>query len=364
MLGRQHHVGRAEQRVRTGREHPEIAVHAVEREVHLGADRAADPVLLHLPGAGRPVHPLEVLEQAVGVGGDLEHPLAHRPAHHVEAADLALAVDDLLVGQHRAQGRAPVDRHVRHVGQAAFEELEEDPLRPAVVAGVGGVDLTRPVVREPGALHLPPEGGDVLGGGDRRMDAGLDRVLLGGQAEGVPAHRVQDVEAAHALVTRDDVAGRVALEVADVKSRPGRVWEHVEAVELGLARDLDRPEGAVLLPVGLPAGLDLGERVTAHGLERAHGGGRDRLGARRIARTGRGRHLGRSELGRSEVRPLPPAGIAPARPAVRERGSPARGSRPRRGSPAPRRRARRPVPPSTPPRRDRGRRGSAAGPRA
>jgi hypothetical protein len=38
----------------------------------------------------------------------------------------------------------------------------------------------------------------VVGG----VDAGLDRVLLGGQPERVPAHRVQDVEPLHALVAQ------------------------------------------------------------------------------------------------------------------------------------------------------------------
>ncbi len=40
---------------------------------------------------------------------------------------------------------------------------------------------------------------------DLEADAGLDRVLLGGQAEGVEADGVQDVESAHALVAGDDV---------------------------------------------------------------------------------------------------------------------------------------------------------------
>jgi hypothetical protein len=56
--------------------------------------------------------------------------------------------------------------------------------------------------------------------GDGGMRARLDRVLLGRQAEGVPAHRVQHVEAAHALVARDDVGGGVALGMAHVQAAP------------------------------------------------------------------------------------------------------------------------------------------------
>ena len=63
-------------------------------------------------------------------------------------ADLALAVDDLLVGEHGAQFRAPPHGALVDVGEAAPEELQEDPLRPAEVARVGRVDLALPVIGE------------------------------------------------------------------------------------------------------------------------------------------------------------------------------------------------------------------------
>ena len=99
-----------------------------------------------------------------------------------------------------------------------------------------------------------------------RMRAGLDRVLLGGQAERVPAHRVQHVEAAHALVARDDVGRGVALGVADVQPVARRVREHVEHVVLRAAtcRPSRACERSVALPVGLPLGFDFLERICCH----------------------------------------------------------------------------------------------------
>jgi hypothetical protein len=240
------------------------SLHAIERELDLGADRAPDPVLLHLERAGRPIDQRQVLQQAIGVGRDLEHPLPHRPPDHREAADLAQPVDDLLVGEHRSERRAPVDRNLGDVRQPALEQLEEDPLRPAVVIGIGGVDLAFPVVREPDALHLAPEGVDVLRGSDRGVHPGLDGVLFGRQTEGVPAHRVQHVESAHALVARDDVGGGVALEMADVQPRARGVREHVHAVELGPRAARRRAEGGAGFPGRLPFGLGRGERIAAH----------------------------------------------------------------------------------------------------
>ncbi len=133
VLGGEDAVGGAKEGVGTGREDREVLVAAVDPEDHVGAVALADPVALHLLDALRPVDQIEVVEQALGVLGDLEHPLPHQaPLDRVSGLDIG-AVLDLLVGEHGAQGRTPVDRDVRHVGEALFIELEEDPLRPTVV---------------------------------------------------------------------------------------------------------------------------------------------------------------------------------------------------------------------------------------
>ena len=99
-----------------------------------------------------------------------------------------------------------------------------------------------------------------------RVRAGLDGVLLGGQAEGVAAHRVQDALAAHPREAADDVGRRVALGMADVQPVAAGVGEHVEHVELLAAsrRHVRRPERLVLVPIALPLGLDRGGVVAGH----------------------------------------------------------------------------------------------------
>ena len=112
------------------------------------------------------------------------------------------------------------------------------------------------------------------------MLPGLDGVLLGRQAEGVPAHRVQDVVAERAAVTGQNVRGGVAFRMPDVQPRAGRVGEHVEDVELGqllrlglavalgegmaCGRHFARVPGAkslLLVPLALPFGFDQVERI-------------------------------------------------------------------------------------------------------
>ena len=323
MLRREDHVGRAEEGVWAGREdrdRPRRTVDADRLEVDLGPLGAADPVALHLDDAGRPVEPVEVTQEPLGVGRDPQHPLPHRPTD-----DLVAALDmigDLFVGEHRPQIRAPVDRRVVHVGEPmlvavgrdrdlssardlrrdrqlcdrpgparlvvvpAAPDLEEDPLRPPIVVRRGGVDLPRPIVGEAEHLELALEVVDALRGPGRRVGAGLDRVLLRGKAEGVPAHRMEHVEAAHPLVAGDDVGRRVALRVADVEPVPRGIGEHVEGVVLRpLGIDVGA-EGAVLVPVALPAGFDRAE-VVGHGGGYARRLGRDCQAQGRPARSTR-----------------------------------------------------------------------------
>ncbi len=272
VLGREHEEGRAEERVGAGREDREVEVELVASEDDLGALGAADPVALHRDHVlGPALEQLEVVEQAVGVVGDPEEPLLEIAGDDLGAAALAAAVDHLLVGEHGRVLGAPLDSGLGPVGEAALEELQEDPLGPAVVLGLVGGELARPVDRDPPGAELLAEGLDRPPGRDAGRLAGLDRVVLGGQAEGVVAHRVDHLEAVAAAEVGDRVADRVALEVADVGLTRG-VGQHLEhvglrlgGVEAGIAGIRHLP-GLLLGPDGLPARLDLFRVVSlAHG---------------------------------------------------------------------------------------------------
>ena len=117
---------------------------------------------------------------------------------------------------------APVDRGLLAVGQALLEQLQEEPLRPAVVRAARGC-RTRASSRSrrPSARNWRAELRDRRLGRLARVLAGLDRVVLGRQAERVVAHRVQHAHAVAAAVVRDRVADRVDLQVADVRLADG-----------------------------------------------------------------------------------------------------------------------------------------------
>ena len=201
-------------------------------------------------------------------------------------ADFALAVNHFFIRQHRAEFRTPVHRNFRDVSRAArcpdrrrdnveigsasvrlriepgIVNLEENPLRPFVIIRIGRVDFALPIVAETDAFQLWLELGDVLARGDRGMLAGLDRVLLRGQTERIPAHRMQHVEAAHAFVARQDVGGGVTFRMSDVQPGAARIREHVEDVEFRFRRievflaRIGRVKQLPLIPKALPFGLE------------------------------------------------------------------------------------------------------------
>ncbi|MBG9885488.1 hypothetical protein ABE10_02570, partial [Bacillus toyonensis] len=250
--------GRTVQGVRTGGEHRHHAFATFDHEVHVGTDRASDPVPLHLQHLVRPeaLELVQVVEQAIGIVRDPEVPLREVLLHDLGPAALAPAVDDLLVREHRLVVRAPVHRALLAVGQPPLVQLQEQPLVPAVVLLVRGVQLTAPVKGDPVGLEPFLLLSDVLVGPFAGVGATADRGVLGRQAEGVPSHRVEHVVPTVSPEARDDVGVEIVLRMPHVQITR-RIGEHRQHVLAGTGV-LGSPglEGRVLRPVPLPLRLE------------------------------------------------------------------------------------------------------------
>ena len=268
MVGRDADEGCAEQRVGAGRVDldPVMALGGVDgRERELEPARAADPVGLHRLDLGRPVvEPVQRLEQVLGEIRDAEEPLRQLAPLDQRARAPAAAVLDLLVGEHGHVDRVPVHHRVLAVDEALFEEVEKERLLLAVIVRIAGREHPAPVDREAERLHLLDHRFDVAVGPVLGVAAGGHRGVLGRHAEGVEAHRVQDVVPGRALVAGHDVTHRVVAHMADMDA-PRRIGEHLEDVVLRLAVLPLRAEGQGLVPGLLPFRLDLGGRVARHG---------------------------------------------------------------------------------------------------
>ena len=273
VLGSQDKEGDAKERIGTRGEDGDLALVALDGlailvaqgKVDLGALGAADPVGLHLLDALGPAGELlQVVEQLLGVLGDLEVPLLKVALLGLGAAAPALALGDLLVGQNGLAGGAPVDRVLLAVDQALFPQLLKDPLTPAVVVGAAGLDHAIQIVGEAHALHRGERLVHILirPGGSLRVV--LDGGVLGRQAKGVKADGVQHVVAAHAGLTGHGIADGIVASVAHVQVAR-RIREHLEHILLGLAVvGVDGKEVRVL-PGLHPLGLN-GLRVVGRDL--------------------------------------------------------------------------------------------------
>ena len=257
-----HHERGAKQRVRARGENSDGFVATFDGELHVGTLRATDPVALHRQHLARPValEFVEVVEQAVGVVGDLEVPLCELllDDHRTGAFGRAIG-QNLLVGKHCLVYRVPVDPRVFAVGEALLVHLEEQPLVPLVVLGVARVKHASPVEARGVASHRLLLLLDVVVGPRDGVQSTLDGRVLSRQTEGVPANGVQHVEVAVAPVASNHIAQRVGLSVTHVQVAGG-VRKHVEHVlaVAGVIRVV-RAEWLQFVPDRQPLFLDFRE---------------------------------------------------------------------------------------------------------
>src|SRR6478736_10027328 len=267
-----------------------LLIYILNLEIDLCTLASANPVALEQFDSLGPIQFVESVKQSLRKSSDTQHPLPHRPSYNRETADLAFAIYNFFVGQDCAEFGTPVDWDICDVSEAnavwigsaiggnrlgpiclriepGVVDLQENPLRPFVVTRVSRVNFPLPIIGKTDPLQLALELRHVFTGGDRRMLTGFDRVLLRGQTKRVPAHRVQDVEAAQAFIASNDVSCRVAFRMTNVQPGPARVRKHIEHVEFRLRRietllaRVRRVKKLALVPDGLPFRLDLVERI-------------------------------------------------------------------------------------------------------
>ena len=181
MLGGNYHIGRSEERVGTGCVNNQFLLKLIHLKPDLGSFRTPNPGFLLTLGRVGPIQILQSGQQFFGISRDSE--------------------DDLPEVSPFDGMSAPPDWFFVHIGKATLKELEENPLGPLVVARVSGIDFPVPVDGEADALDLPPEILHVGLRSDGGMGARLDGVLLGRKPEGIPSHRVEDVETKGLTIT-------------------------------------------------------------------------------------------------------------------------------------------------------------------
>ncbi len=225
MFRSERHEGHAENRIRPRGEHGDafarrsVPAGVFKREDDFRACRFADPVALHVQHALGPAafQLVQIGQQFVGIGRDLEEPLREFLLHDRRVATPAHAVHHLFVGQYGVACGAPVLRRLFSVDKPLFQPAKEEELLPAVVGGVAGGKLPIPVVGIAEPLELGAHVGDVGMRPFGRMDAVLDGRVFGGKAESVPPYGMKDVEALHPSEARHHIAYGIVAHMPHVK---------------------------------------------------------------------------------------------------------------------------------------------------
>ena len=210
-LRRRHH------RVETDRRGASHLEQILDAKNNLGAVRAADPVSLSGLRTLRPVDPVEIREEALGVRCDSEEPLLEEALLDLRATTLARAGDHLLVREHGLVVRAPVHGRRPPIRQSALEQLEENPLRPLVILRISGRQLVPPIDHQPRALQLPAEVCDVARNQLARVNTDFECVILRVDAKCVKAHRLENRVPLKPLESSIDVIAREREKVADMQ---------------------------------------------------------------------------------------------------------------------------------------------------
>ena len=264
MLGCECKEGDAEDGIGTRRVDGYLCIERRRGQTELEALAPPDPVLLHRLNALGPAGQLcKIGEQLVGIVRDLKEPLREVFLLYFGFAAPAFPILDLLIGEHRSAGLAPVDRGRLFIRQPLFIKEFKEPLRPAIVILATGDDLAVPVVREPErtllALHILNVRIRPL----RRMYFVLDRRILGGHAKGIEPHRVQHIVSFHRAEARDHISDRIVADMPHVEfSR--RIRKHLKHVILRFRIVLLRAAAVLCLPDFLPLRFNLLRAISLH----------------------------------------------------------------------------------------------------
>ncbi len=230
MLRRQNHISYAESGIWPRRKHSQFVI--AEFKVKLGAFRTTDPVNLLRLDAVDKIQIVQIVNQAVGVFGNRDHPLFFILAYDLRAAAFATAVDNFFVGQADFAGRTPVDGYFVFVGQTFFEEFDKHPLRPFVIFRIAGADTSVPIETKAERFQLLGKRRNIGRRRNCRMHAGFNGVVLGRQTKSVKTHRIKYVEPLHSFLAGNHVKSGIRARMSDMQPGTRRIRELDQSVEL------------------------------------------------------------------------------------------------------------------------------------
>ena len=256
MFRGENHEGHTVNGIGAGGEYGDGFIGIFQFEINFHTGAAADPVFLHgLNFVGPTGEEFQIVQQPLGIIGDLEEPLGEIFLFHFGMAAFAAAIHNLFVGENRGTGRAPVHRGFLFVGQTVFVELEKDPLGIFIVIGETSRHFTVPVVADTESLELAAHIVHVAQRPFHGMHLMFDGGVFRGQTEGIPAHGVQNIISLHFFETGHHITDGVVAHMTHMQV-PRGIREHFQKIILFFFAVFRHFEGFFFFPFFLPFGFN------------------------------------------------------------------------------------------------------------
>ncbi len=256
MLRRNNHIGSAKQSVRPGGINGQ-RIAGSGAKIHLRTGGTSNPVDLRGLDPVDIIDFFQIIDQPLRIGGNLQHPLALDLMDNFRSTAFAHAADHLFIGQYTFAGCTPVNGHLFFIGQALFKQLQEDPLGPFVIVGIGRVDFPVPVKRKAQAFQLAFEPIDILLGHDLRMNMIFNGKILSRKAECVPSHGIQNIVALHPPFSGNNIQRRIGAGMPYMQAFAGRIRKLHQRIILGLGVVICGGKDVFGVPDILPFFFDL-----------------------------------------------------------------------------------------------------------
>ena len=138
------------------------------------------------------------------------------------------------------------------IAEIAVKQLQKNPLRPFVIAGVAGAHLPIPVITKTYLIQLCFKGCNVFLCSIRRMLSCLYSILLCGQTKTIKAHRVQYIKPLQPFVTTVNITGDITQRMAHMQTCTTWVREHIQHITFRFSRVVANLVEVIFFPVLLP----------------------------------------------------------------------------------------------------------------
>ena len=133
-----------------------------------------------------------------------------------------------------------------------MEQFQKNPLSPLIIFRIRRIDFPLPVKRIAQRTQLPFKTFHIVLRHNPRMDMVLNRVILGGQPECIPPHRIEHIIALHPPLPCHDIQCSIRPRMPYMQPLPRRIREFHQCIIFRFGIVVRSRKCMLILPYLLP----------------------------------------------------------------------------------------------------------------